>query len=121
MNTSTLAGEYVTAQDHVGNTEVWSNFETRTSCRRGVLDEGKAARLMRGSITHGVLRSGTWLRILGSFSGPSNFSSLILSTLVVVVAVYVPGQAGQMSNRARGKLSEAKTQRRPHSARERLR
>ena len=30
-----------------------------------------------------------WLRILGSFSDPPNFSSLLLSPLVVVVVVVV--------------------------------
>ena len=45
-----------------------------------------------------------------------NFGSLFL--LRVVVVRLCQGKGGQRSTRARGRLSEAKTQRRPHSARE---
>ena len=43
----------------------------------------------------------------------------LVTLFLLRVLVVVPGHGGQRSTRARGRLSEAKTQRRPHSARER--
>ena len=63
----------------------------RTIGKRGAKD---------GRIAYDVLRVGMWLRIVGSFSDPPNFSKLLLSPLVVAVAVYMEGHAGQMSNQA---------------------
>ena len=57
-----------------------------------------------------------WLRSVGSFSDPHNFSKLLISRFVVVVAVCMPGQGRKEVEPSAGELSEAKTQRRPHSA-----
>ena len=65
---------------------------------------------------YGVPKVGMWLGILGSLRDPPNFSCHLLSPLAVVVGVCVPGQEGAEVEPSAGELSEAKTQRRPHSA-----
>ena len=54
---------------------------------------------------------------LGVVMTRQNFGFLCLLRVLVVVS----GQGGRRSTRARGTLNEAKTQRRPYSARERVR
>ena len=54
---------------------------------------------------------------LGVVMTPQNLGFPVLLRVLVVVS----GQGGRRSTRSRGTLSEAKTQRRPHSARERVR
>jgi len=64
---------------------------------------------------YGVPRVGMLLRNLGSFSDPPNLSSHLLSFLRSCCCCLC-ARAGGMKV-----LSEAKTQRRPHGARERAR
>ena len=67
-------------------------------------------------ITYGVLRRGMLLRILESFSDPPNFSILLVSLLMVVVAVLCARAGGTEVEPSSVELCEAKTQRQPHSA-----
>ena len=80
--------------------------------------EGAAGRGRSGEAKDGEnyvrsAKSGHVSRILGSLSDPPNFSSLLLSPFVVVVVV----RAGRTeAEQSAVELSEAKTQRQPHSA-----
>ena len=62
-----------------------------------------------------LLKRGRLTMELGVVMTRQNFGFHVLLRVLVVVS----GQGGQRSTRALGRLSEAKTQRRPHSVRER--
>ena len=112
MATSTLAGEYATARDYVGGRASCGNFETSTPCiRRGIRGEAMwdDVRVVEEG---GVGDYGT----RGRDDPPTWFHCSFF-----VFCLLCQGKGGQRSTRARGTLSEAKTQRRPHSARERVR
>ena len=103
----------VTAQGHVGETRKRvRNFGTSPSCTRSgirgeaMVDDVRVAD--EGAVDYGS-------------RGRSDPPKLWFPCSFFVFLFVVSGQWGQRSTRARWTLSESKTQRRPHSARERVR
>ena len=111
VTTSTLAGEYVTARDYVGGRASCENCEASSSCTRNGL------RWKLRWATYVLLKRGRLTMELGVVMTRQNFGFPVLLRVLVVVS----GQVGTEVETSAGRLSEAKTQRWPHSARERVR
>ena len=110
VTTSTLAGEYVTAREYVGGRASCGNCGTSSSCTRSGI---------RGKLwwtTYVLLKRGRLTMELGVVMTRKTLVSLVLLRVLVVVS----GQGGTEVDTSAGRLSEAKTQRRP-TARERER
>ena len=117
---STLTGEYVTAHGNVGETEGRSKIRDKNTlykerAKRRRSDEATWEKWGGGNLVRSAKR-GRLTMELGvvmtrqNFGFPCSFFALSLSVC--------QGKGGRRSTRARGRLSEAKTQRQPHSARE---
>ena len=109
VTTSTLAGEYVTARDYVGGRASCGKIETSTSCtRRGIREK-------LWCMTYVLSKRGQLIMELGVVMTRQNFGFPCSPSCSVVCA-----RAMVEVDTSAGRLSEAKTQRRPR-ARERVR